>query len=44
MTRAPSPAKNNERRNDMTQNGEPLINIEGLTKIFYTDEIETHAL
>jgi putative ABC transport system ATP-binding protein len=28
----------------MTQASEPLINIEGLTKIFYTDEIETHAL
>jgi putative ABC transport system ATP-binding protein len=23
---------------------EPLIHIEGLTKVFYTDEIETHAL
>src|ERR1039458_2199371 len=28
----------------MTQASKPLINIEGLTKIFYTDEIETHAL
>ena len=28
----------------MTQPAEPLIQIEGLTKIFYTDEIETHAL
>ena len=28
----------------MTQPTEPLINIEGLTKIFYTDEIATHAL
>jgi putative ABC transport system ATP-binding protein len=28
----------------MVGNGEPLINIEDLTKIFYTDEIETHAL
>ena len=25
-------------------NLQPLINIEGLTKVFYTDEIETHAL
>jgi putative ABC transport system ATP-binding protein len=25
-------------------NTEPLIEIEGLTKVFYTDEIETHAL
>ena len=28
----------------MTDTGEPLIQIEGLTKVFYTDEIETHAL
>ena len=25
-------------------NTQSLINIEGLTKVFYTDEIETHAL
>jgi len=25
-------------------NGQPLIKIESLTKIFYTDEVETHAL
>ena len=25
-------------------NSQSLINIEGLTKVFYTDEIETHAL
>jgi putative ABC transport system ATP-binding protein len=25
-------------------NAQALINIEGLTKVFYTDEIETHAL
>src|SRR5262245_24654509 len=25
-------------------NPQSLINIEGLTKVFYTDEIETHAL
>src|SRR5215471_9683821 len=24
--------------------GQPLINLEGVTKIFYTDEVETHAL
>ena len=24
--------------------GQPLIQIEELTKVFYTDEIETHAL
>jgi putative ABC transport system ATP-binding protein len=28
----------------MTEAGLPLIQIEDLTKIFYTDEIETHAL
>jgi putative ABC transport system ATP-binding protein len=28
----------------MTEAGQPLIQIENLTKIFYTDEIESHAL
>jgi putative ABC transport system ATP-binding protein len=28
----------------MTDPGQPLIQIEELTKVFYTDEIETHAL
>src|SRR5260370_41267275 len=28
----------------MTEAGQPLIQIENLTKIFYTDEVETHAL
>jgi putative ABC transport system ATP-binding protein len=28
----------------MTGTGEPLIKLEGLTKVFYTDEVETHAL
>ncbi len=28
----------------MTENGEALIRIEELTKIFYADEVETHAL
>ena len=28
----------------MTEAGQPLIQIQDLTKIFYTDEIETHAL
>jgi len=28
----------------MTDPGQPLIQIEDLTKVFYTDEIETHAL
>src|SRR6478735_10860996 len=28
----------------MKDTAQPLIQIEGLTKVFYTDEIETHAL
>ena len=28
----------------MTEAGQPLIQIEDMTKVFYTDEIETHAL
>src|SRR5215468_4690496 len=28
----------------MNEVGQPLIQIEDLTKIFYTDEVETHAL
>jgi putative ABC transport system ATP-binding protein len=28
----------------MSENGQALIHIEDLTKVFYTDEIETHAL
>jgi len=28
----------------MTEAGQALIQIEDLTKVFYTDEIETHAL
>jgi putative ABC transport system ATP-binding protein len=28
----------------MNGNGESLIRLEGLTKVFYTDEVETHAL
>jgi putative ABC transport system ATP-binding protein len=28
----------------MTNNGVPVIEIENLTKVFYTDEVETHAL
>jgi len=27
-----------------TANGRPLITLENVTKIFYTDEVETHAL
>jgi putative ABC transport system ATP-binding protein len=28
----------------MSENGNSLIHLEGLTKVFYTDEVETHAL
>ena len=28
----------------MIEAGQPLIQIEDLTKVFYTDEIDTHAL
>src|SRR5205814_6800891 len=28
----------------MATNGRPLITLENVTKIFYTDEVETHAL
>jgi putative ABC transport system ATP-binding protein len=28
----------------MSTVGQPLINLDGVTKIFYTDEVETHAL
>src|SRR6185503_17194366 len=29
---------------EMSANGQPLIQIDGLKKIFLTDEVETHAL
>ena len=28
----------------MTHSAQPLIRLEGVTKVFYTDEVETHAL
>ncbi len=28
----------------MSRNGTPVIRLEGVTKVFYTDEVETHAL
>jgi putative ABC transport system ATP-binding protein len=28
----------------MNSNAESLIKLEGVTKVFYTDEVETHAL
>lgn len=30
--------------NAMNPNGSPLIHLEGITKVFFTDEVETHAL
>src|SRR5206468_12712959 len=26
------------------ENGQPLIKLDGVTKVFFTDEVETHAL
>ncbi|RMH19535.1 MAG: ATP-binding cassette domain-containing protein, partial [Gemmatimonadetes bacterium] len=28
----------------MSSDGHPLIHLEGLSKVFYTEEVETHAL
>src|SRR3982751_6546254 len=44
--KAKSDNQNNEslQGQTMTEAGQPLIQIEDLTKVFYTDEIETHAL
>ena len=28
----------------MATNGDPLIRLQGIKKVFYTDEVETHAL
>ena len=28
----------------MNESGQPLIKLDGVTKVFYTDEVETHAL
>ncbi len=28
----------------MTTAGQPLIHLDGVTKVFFTDEVETHAL
>src|SRR5256886_7191775 len=28
----------------MAENGQALIKLDGITKVFYTDEVETHAL
>ena len=42
MDGTPQNAVNENRRTGV--NGETLIRMEGLTKVFYTDEVETHAL
>ena len=28
----------------MAENGQPLIKLAGVTKVFFTDEVQTHAL
>ena len=28
----------------MSSNGHPVIKLDGVTKVFFTDEVETHAL
>ena len=28
----------------MNENAQPLISLDNVTKVFYTDEVETHAL
>jgi putative ABC transport system ATP-binding protein len=28
----------------MAENGQALIKLDGVTKVFFTDEVETHAL
>ncbi|HYP27736.1 MAG TPA: ATP-binding cassette domain-containing protein, partial [Blastocatellia bacterium] len=28
----------------MTTSNQPLLKLEGVTKVFFTDEVETHAL
>src|SRR5207249_12292041 len=37
----PRPTKRGER---MPRNGSPLIQLNGVRKVFFTDEVETHAL
>ena len=32
------------RRRSMAENGQALIKLDGVTKVFFTDEVETHAL
>src|SRR5947208_7501187 len=34
----------NSEEHNMSTNGQSLICLEGVTKVFYTDEVETHAL
>src|SRR5215469_18261753 len=44
FSRYTDPTPKELRRIFMTEAGQPLIQITELTKVFYTDEIETHAL
>src|SRR5439155_5198502 len=42
--RSPSFELTHDPGDRMSANGRPLIQLEGVTKVFYTDEVETHAL
>src|SRR5580704_9038359 len=38
-------ASHQRKEESMGQNGtQPLLKLDGVTKVFYTDEVETHAL
>src|SRR5437762_14227120 len=38
------PSEDQEIGEPMSSNGAPLIQLQGIKKVFYTDEVETHAL
>src|SRR6266446_5182255 len=38
------PSEDQEIGEPMSSNGSPLIQLQGVKKVFYTDEVETHAL
>ena len=40
----PIPAGTQVKGEQMSANGQPVIRLEGVTKVFFTDEVETHAL
>src|SRR5512134_4193370 len=41
---ARTPAGPNQESTTMVSKGERLIQLDGIRKVFYTDEVETHAL